>query len=211
MPLLHAGLYAITDPLLLPDDHLLPAVQAALQGGCKVIQYRDKTASGQEKLYKASQLLALCKEFGAQLIINDDLDLCLKIKAHGVHLGRSDGDIQKAREALGPDFLIGVTCHDDLAYARHCIDLGVNYCAFGRIFPSLTKPEAPHCAIEILEQACQLNCPIVAIGGINLDKLPALMHTPIHSAAVIHGLFSQRDIQATAQQFQHIFHHRLQV
>lgn len=211
MPLLHAGLYAITDPVLLPDERLLPAVKAALQGGCKVIQYRDKTASQREKIYKAEQLNALCQDFDAQFIINDDLDLCLKVKAQGVHLGRSDGDIQNAREVLGPDVLIGVTCHNDLNYARRCIDSGVDYCAFGRIFPSLTKPEAPHCAIEILQQACQLKCPIVAIGGINLDKLPALMHTPIHSAAVIHGLFSQRDIQAAAQQFQQIFHHRIQV
>jgi len=211
MPLLHPGLYAITDPKLLPDERLIPAVAAALQGGCRVVQYRDKAASQREKIYKAEQLNTLCQAFDAQLIINDDLDLCLKIKAQGVHLGRSDGDVRIAREILGPDYLIGVTCHDDLAYAQRCIDAGVDYCAFGRIFASLTKPEAPQCAIEILHQACQLNCPIVAIGGINLDKLPALMHTSIHSAAVIHGLFSQADIQATAQQFQHIFHHRLQV
>lgn len=211
MPLLNTGLYAITDPGLLPGPQLFTAVKSALQGGTKVLQYRDKQASPSEQLARATQLVALCNDFGAQLIINDDLELCLKSKAHGVHLGRSDGDIQQARATLGPAIILGVTCHNDLEYARQCIDEGVNYCAFGRLFPSMTKPEAPHCPLEILEQACQLSCPIVAIGGINLDNIAQLMHTRIHCAAVIHGLFSSDRIEATARQLQTHFSHRLQV
>jgi thiamine-phosphate pyrophosphorylase len=211
MPLLHTGLYAITDPHLMPGEHVFPAVEAALKGGCKVIQYRDKLASGAERENYARQLVALCSHFDAQLIINDDLELCLKSGAHGVHLGRSDGDIQQARHILGPDRILGVTCHSDLGYAQVCIEAGVDYCAFGRIFPSQTKPQAPHCSIETLEQACALLIPIVAIGGINLDNIGALMHTRIHCAAVIHGLFSSDEIEATARQFQAHFSHYQQV
>ncbi len=211
MPHLHSGLYAITDPELLPGEHLISSVKAALEGGCKVVQYRDKLSSPSDKLEYARQLRLLCEHYNAQLIINDNVALCLASDAHGVHLGRSDGDIQQARDILGHERLIGVTCHDDLAYARQCIALGVDYCAFGRMFPSLTKPGAPPCSLKILNEACSLPIPIVAIGGINLDNLAELLQTPIHAAAVIHALFSSRDIRSTATQFQTLFTHRLQV
>lgn len=211
MPSLHSGLYAITDPSLLPDEQIYAAVSAALKGGTKVVQYRDKHASFRQQLERAGQLVDLCEQFNAQLIINDDLELCLQSKAHGVHLGRQDGDVLLARTELGEKGILGVTCHNDLDYARKCIDAGVDYCAFGRIFPSHTKPDAPHCSIEVLQQACQLPIPIVAIGGINLDNLGQLMHTPIHCAAVIHGLFSSEQIEATARQFQSFFSHHKQV
>jgi len=211
MPALHTGLYAITDPNLLAAKRLFSAVEAALNGGTRVIQYRDKHASPSDQLIHARQLVELCERFNAQLIINDDLELCLHSGAHGVHLGRSDGDIRQARKQLGPDLILGVTCHDNLEYAQECIEAGVDYCAFGRIFPSLTKPAAPHCSIEVLQQACRLPIPIVAIGGINLDNIGSLMHTPIHCAAVIHGLFSSKQIEATARQFQTHFSYRKQV
>ena len=202
MSSLNSGLYAITDPGLLPDKQMIAAVNAALKGGTKVIQFRDKHASFAQQLERARQLVDLCEQFQAQLIINDNLDLCLQSKAHGLHLGRQDGDVAQARKSLGAERILGVTCHNDLSYARKCIEAGVDYCAFGRIFPSQTKPDAPHCSIKVLEQACQLPIPIVAIGGINLDNLGQLMHTPIHCAAVIHGLFSSDHIEATARQFQ---------
>lgn len=202
---LNAGLYAITDPSLLAGELLIPSVESALAGGCKVIQYRDKHASDTDRLQRACALKNICEAYHAQLIINDDIQLCLDSQADGVHLGRSDGDIHSARHRLGPHRILGVTCHSDLNYARTCIDAGVDYCAFGRIFPSHTKPDAPHCAHSILEQAYALNKPIVAIGGITLDNMPLLMQTPVHNVAVIHGLFSKPDIQATAHQFQKYF------
>lgn len=211
MTLLHSGLYAITDPNLLPNKQIYAAVSAALKGGTKVVQYRDKHASFKQQLVCARQLVDLCERFQAQLIINDDLDLCLQSEAHGLHLGRRDGDILNAREKLGTERILGVTCHNNLEYAKKCIDAGVDYCAFGRMFPSRTKPDAPPCSIEILQQACQLPIPIVAIGGINLDNLGQLMHTPIHCAAVIHGLFASDHIEATARQFQTFFSHHQQV
>ncbi len=206
MPLiLHPGLYAITDPILLDAKCFLTKVELALKGGCRVLQYRDKHASSTQKLQRALALKALCHRYNAQLIINDDLQLCLESDADGVHLGKSDGDIAKARRVLGFQRILGVTCHDDINYARQSIDLGADYCAFGRIFPSKTKPEAPPCSLSVLVEAVKLSKPIVAIGGITLDNIESLMHTPIHNAAVIDGLFAQSDIQATARQFQKFF------
>tara|TARA_R110002073_G_scaffold1321_6_gene9222 strand:+ start:3112 stop:3756 length:645 start_codon:yes stop_codon:yes gene_type:complete len=202
---LNAGLYAITDPLLLDSQSLLSSVESVLAGGCSVIQYRDKLASDAERLQRARALKRLCDQYHAQLIINDDLKLCLDSQADGVHLGKSDGDILHARNVLGREHILGVTCHSDLNYAQKCIAEGVDYCAFGRIFPSLTKPDAPHCSLSILKQALTLSKPVVAIGGITLDNIGLLMQTPVHNVAVIHGLFSQTDIQATAHQFQEYF------
>tara|TARA_R110001592_G_scaffold322098_1_gene600954 strand:- start:1652 stop:2302 length:651 start_codon:yes stop_codon:yes gene_type:complete len=207
--ILYPGLYAITDPNLMNEKTLLAKVELALKGGCRVIQYRDKTASAKQRLERALALKNLCITYDAQLIINDDIQLCLQSSADGVHLGKSDGDILQARKMLGPNHILGVTCHNDLDYAQECIHSGVDYCAFGRIFPSKTKPDAPPCTLAVLKEAIKLNIAIVAIGGITLDNIESLMHTPIHSAAVIYGLFAQPDIQETARLFQHYFNNQL--
>lgn len=199
--ILNPGLYAITDPNLLDAQSLFTKVESALKGGCRVLQYRDKPATTLEKLERARKLKSLCQQYNAQFIINDDLELCLQSNADGLHLGKSDGDILAARALLGPKRILGVTCHSDLNYAQKCINLGVDYCAFGRLFSSKTKPEAPPCPLSVLKEAAKLSKPMVAIGGITLDNIERLMHTPLYSVAVIHGLFAQADVQATAEQF----------
>lgn len=203
--LLTRGLYAITDPLLLPNKRLLSGVESALRGGTQIIQYRDKTATAIELLRNAQSLRDLCVDHQALFIINDDLALCLRVKADGVHLGKSDGNIIKSRKKLGEHKILGVTCHSDLVYAQHCIKQGVDYCAFGRIFPSKTKANAPHCELETLTKAGKLSKPCVAIGGITLENFPQLLEMNIHNVAVIHGLFAQKNIEATARKFSSFF------
>ena len=199
------GLYAITDPLLLPNEKVIVGVESALKGGARVIQYRDKTASDIERVKTAQSLHDLCANYQAQFIINDDLDLCLRVKANGLHLGKSDGDISHARQRLGDDKILGVTCHSDIAYAQVCINQEVDYCAFGRVYPSRTKPNAPHCTLATLKLAAQLTKPSVAIGGITLENAASVLATNIHSIAVIHGLFGQTNIEATARKFSSLF------
>src|SRR5690625_6093284 len=107
-------LYAITDSQLLPDDRLAEAVAAALRGGCRRIQYRDKSLPADVRLQQAQTLLALCLEHDAELIINDDPQLAARTGAHGVHLGQGDMPTGQASRLLGPKDVIGLTCHDDL-------------------------------------------------------------------------------------------------
>jgi len=202
---LQNGLYAITDPRLLPTERLISSVESALRGGARVIQYRDKIASDIELVKNAQSLRDLCSDYQAQFIINDDLNLCLRINADGLHLGKSDGDIAHAVNKLSDEKILGVTCHSDLVYAQHCIQQGVDYCAFGRIFPSKTKPNAPYCPQDTLTLAAKLSCPSVAIGGITTDNAPNILTTNIHSIAVIHGLFGQQNIEATARIFSSFF------
>lgn len=202
------GLYAITDSQLLADGRLLPYVEAALAGGARLLQYRDKSRDAARRLDEAGQLKALCEHHGAQLLINDDLALANQLQV-GLHLGQEDGSLREAREQLGPEAIIGATCHASLDYAAQALEAGASYIAFGRFYPSETKPGAPTATLELLEQARQrFNAPIVAIGGITLDRAPPLVHAGADLLAVIHGLFgtdSAAEVQRRAQAFTRLF------
>lgn len=138
------GLYAITDATLLPDDaHLHRAVAAAIRGGARIIQYRDKSNHTEKRLRQARMLVDLCRTAEVPLLINDDLPLAVASGARGVHLGQSDTALSAAREQLGADAIIGITCHDQLALAQAAEAGGADYVAFGAFFPSRTKPGAP--------------------------------------------------------------------
>lgn len=195
-------LYAITDSQLLPDDRLAEAVAAALRGGCRRIQYRDKSLPADVRLQQAQALLALCLEHDAELIINDDPQLAARTGAHGVHLGQGDMPPGQARRLLGPKAIIGITCHDSLDLAHAAAEDGASYIAFGRFFPSSTKPEAPAAPLELLATARQaLSLPIVAIGGITLDNAQTVIANGADWLAVSHSLFSAPDIEARARAF----------
>lgn len=202
------GLYAITDSQLLAGDRLLPWVEAALAGGARLLQYRDKSGDAARRLDEASQLQALCQQYDAQLLINDDLPLAARLGV-GVHLGRDDGCLREARQQLGPQAIIGATCHASLEHAEQAIADGASYVAFGRFFQSTTKPGAPAATAELLQQArARFAVPIVAIGGITLDNAPSLLASGADLLAVIHGLFgadSAAEVQRRAQAFNELF------
>lgn len=196
-------LYAITDSQLLPGDTLFSAVADALKGGCKLVQYRDKSTDQARRLFEAKSLVALCNQYQAQLLINDDVELAKNSNAHGVHLGQDDTNPVAARIILGNRAIIGVTCHDSLALAQQAIKDTANYIAFGRFFPSSTKPDASHAPISLISEARSkfANTPIVVIGGITLDNGRQLLDAGADMLAVCHSLFSADDITAQAKKF----------
>ena len=197
------GLYAITDPQLIPAERLEQACAAALRGGARLLQYRDKPASSAERQQRASRLAALCRDHGALFLINDDPELAAEVGADGVHLGQSDGAVARARALLGPDAIIGVTCHGSLELARAAAAAGADYVAFGRFHASRTKPGAVAADPSIL--TAPLPLPRVAIGGITPDNAPALIAAGADAVAVIHSLFSAPDIEAQARRFARLF------
>lgn len=202
------GLYAITDSQLLADDRLLPWVEAALAGGTRLLQYRDKSGDAARRRDEAGQLKALCEQYGADLLINDDLPLASALNV-GVHLGRDDGCLREARQQLGAQAIIGATCHASLDQAEQAIADGASYIAFGRFFQSVTKPGAPAATPALLQQArARFDTPIVAIGGITLDNASPLLAAGADLLAVIHGLFgadSAAEVQRRAQAFNELF------
>lgn len=215
MNLMHRiqGLYAITDSQLLAG-RLLPAVEAALQGGAQIIQYRDKAVgieteqTRQRRHDEAAALLALCRRYHVPLLINDDVDLAVAMGADGVHLGQSDGSLIAARLRLGDDAIIGVTCHDQISLAEMAARDGASYVAFGAMFASGTKPLAQLCPLAVLTRArAQLALPLVAIGGITPDNAASVIHAGAQGLAVIASLWQAPDIRGRAQQFSQEFVH----
>ena len=196
-------LYAITDSQLMPGELLLQGVTAALEGGCRVVQYRDKSTDKMRRQQEAEMLLEICREHEARLIINDDVELTKTIGADGVHLGQSDGSVLRARDYLGEGVIIGVTCHASIELAQQARSDSANYVAFGRFFPSNTKPDAPPAELALLREAriALGEIPIVAIGGINLENASSVLEAGADLVAVSHSLFASPDISAHARKF----------
>ena len=191
IPTIRRGLYAITPDTLAEDPiRLLAACAAALAGGAVLLQYRDKRSDASRREQNAVALLALCRDHGARLTINDDAGLAARIGADGVHLGASDGSLAAARALLGADALIGASCGNALARAEAAIASGASYVAFGRYFPSRTKPDAPPASLDTLIAARQaLAVPLCAIGGITPDNGAPLVAAGADWLAAVDGLF----------------------
>lgn len=183
------GLYAITQTDNKSAEMVINEVSAAIKGGAVVVQYRDKNS--QDKTYLASELLKICHQNNVPLIINDDIELAATIGADGVHLGKDDSDILLARKRLGSDFIIGISCYNSVEHAIKMQRHGATYVAFGRFFPSESKPLAAPAHLETLQQAKHLlNIPIVAIGGILPENGLQLLNAGADLLAVIGGLFN---------------------
>jgi thiamine-phosphate pyrophosphorylase len=202
------GLYAVT-----PDDRLLPRlsalVETTLEGGVRLVQYRNKQAPPPLKRAQAAELLRVCRAYGAKLIINDDVWLAVEIGADGAHLGRDDlpgGSLATAREALGPKRILGVSCYDDLARGEAAAKAGADYLAFGSVFPSATKPDAVRAPLELLTEAKRrFDLPVAAIGGITLGNAPRVISAGADLLAVVSDLFDAMDIRRRAEEFQQLF------
>ena len=204
-----SGLYAVTPDL---DDttELLRRVGQALQGGLRLLQYRNKPAAAALRREQAGALLGLCRAQGVPLVINDDLQLALEIGADGAHLGREDGDLAAARAALGPGKLLGISCYDDIGRAREAKRVGADYVAFGSFFASPTKPAAVRAPLTLLGAAkAGLGLPVCAIGGFTLQNAPQLIAAGADLLAVITDLFEAPDIRARAAAYTSLFSDRV--
>lgn len=201
------GLYAITDSQLLAG-RFLSHVEAALEGGVCLLQYRDKSDDAARRLREAEALMKLCERYGTGLVINDDAELAARLGV-GVHLGQTDGPLTPARALLGRQAIIGSTCHASLDLAAQAAQEGASYVAFGRFFNSVTKPGAPAANLELLEQArAQVKLPIAVIGGVTLDNAAPLIAHGADLLAVIHGLFgadSAQEVTRRARAFNALF------
>jgi thiamine-phosphate pyrophosphorylase len=200
------GLYAITPAHPRVGSPLPAQVEEAIVGGARLIQYRNKGRDGAARLADARGLLAVCREHGIPLIINDDLELATAVGADGIHLGRDDPDPRQARQRLGPDAIIGVSCYDELECAREAQHAGADYAAFGSFFASATKPRAVPAAPDLLRRARrELSLPLVAIGGITPENGGPLIAAGADMLAVVEGVFGQPDIRAAALAYNRLF------
>jgi len=201
MSKLISGIYGIL-PADLETVDLLTRAEAALKGGVKTLQFRDKKQGFKDALKRGKALRELTVRYSAKLIVNDSIQLAQELEADGVHLGK--GDIENltiVRHDVGNELILGVTCRADAAFGKHALESGADYLSFGAVFPTTSKPEVPTIGLPRLQKARELfpEANIVAIGGITLEALPAIKLTGVDCAAVISGLFSSDDIESTAR------------
>ena len=198
-----AEIYAISDDILMPENLALEYAREILECGVNFFQFRSKKAVKNERL--ASEILNLCEKFGAKFIVNDDIKFAKKIGAKAVHLGKDDENIKEAFEILGKDAYVGVSCYNDISLAINAAKNGASYVAFGSVFTSPTKPNAPKCGLEVVKEAKQiLNLPVCVIGGINETNIGSLSHAKPDLIAVISAIYKDGNIKENIKNLQRI-------
>lgn len=175
------------------------AVEKAILGGATIIQLREKNISDDEYIKRAESIKSVCDKYNIPLIINDNVDVALKVKAAGVHVGQGDTSVSKARSILGKDYIIGATAHN-LEEAKIAQTCGADYLGVGAAFGSSTKKDAkPLTSLETYKEiTSNISIPVVAIGGINESNMDLLTGSGIAGVAIISGIFSALDIEKQA-------------
>ena len=191
-------LYAVTDRAWVGRQTLSEQIEDALRGGVTLVQLREKNLAKEEFVAEAKAVLALCRQYGVPLIINDRLDVALESGADGVHVGIEDAPVSEIRRQAGPDFIIGATAKT-VAQARAAQTAGADYLGVGAVFPSPTKRNAIRITSEVLREICgSVSIPAVAIGGITAENAPSLKGCGMAGIAVVSAIFGAADIQQAA-------------
>jgi thiamine-phosphate pyrophosphorylase len=189
------GVYAITPErsAIWSPEAIVDCVAAALDGGVRLLQCRQKNWHQAELIEFVGQLDALCEKYDAALVLNDvpslQFDKFSGAAIVGVHLGKTDEAIAQARGRLGSKWVVGASCYNRFDLAEQAVRDGASYVAFGAMYPSTTKPNAVRAELDLFAKAQDLGVPAVAIGGITIERVPELMKAGAHAVAVVNGLF----------------------
>lgn len=189
-------LYAITDRHWLNGKTLYSQVELALKGGATMIQIREKDLDENAFLKEAEQIQSLCAKYCVPFIVNDNVELAVKIGADGVHVGQSDMAAKDVRALIGKDKILGVSAQtvEQALEAQKC---GADYLGTGAIFPTGSKDDALVLGVQTLKEICSaVNIPVVAIGGISKNNILELKQSGIAGVSVISAIFAQNDIVA---------------
>ncbi len=198
-------LYLVTDRKLMSSASIEESVELAVQGGCSVVQLREKTASSLEFYEMAMRLRVLTERLGVPLIINDRVDIALAVNADGVHVGQSDMPADVVRKLIGKDKILGVSA-SNLKQALAAERQGADYLGIGAMFSTDTKTEADLTSMEELELIRKsTSLPIVVIGGINKHTIPLFKDSGIDGLAVVSAIIAQGDVSAAARELKSMF------
>ena len=192
-------LYAVTDRSWIGEKNFLEQIEDSLKGGVTLLQLREKNLSREEFFKEAQKVKKLTDKYGVPLIINDDVEIALQVDAAGVHVGQKDMEAGEAREKLGADKILGVSCRT-VEDAKKAEQMGADYLGVGAMFATSTKAEAEVITTERLRSICQaVSIPVVAIGGIKEENVEKLRDCDISGVAVISGIYAQKDIESACQ------------
>jgi thiamine-phosphate pyrophosphorylase len=199
------SLYLCTDRRLMTTDTVERSVELAVQGGCTVVQLREKDCSGLEFYQTACAVKQVTDAYGVPLIINDRVDIALAVDAAGVHIGQGDLPAKAVRRIIGPDKLLGVSA-SNLEEAVRAVQDGADYLGVGAMFATGTKTDANLTSMEELHRIRQtVQVPIVVIGGVNRATIPLFAGSGIDGVAVVSAIVASSDIPAAAKELKELF------
>lgn len=189
-------LYAVTDRAWVGRQSLYEQVESALKGGVTCVQLREKDLCTDDLLKEAEEISALCRQYGVPLFINDNVEVAVKCRADGIHVGQSDMSADKVRKLVGDDMMIGVSVHS-VKEAIDAVRRGADCLGVGAVFSTSTKTDVDVLSKETLRSICEaVDIPVVAIGGIGTKNIKELSGTGVDGVAVVSAVFSADDIEA---------------
>ncbi|MEH7383504.1 thiamine phosphate synthase [Bacillus sp. JJ1533] len=197
-------LYAVTDRAWTGNQTLIEQVEAALQGGITFLQLREKKLDYDEFLQEAIELKMLTAFYHVPFVINDNVEIALACDADGVHVGQGDMPVEKVRELIGTDKILGVSAQT-VEQAIAAEKAGADYLGIGSVFPTNTKLDAEPMAFETVREICRsVSIPIVAIGGINKENVLDLAGSGVDGVAVVSAIFAQSDITTATKELREL-------
>jgi thiamine-phosphate pyrophosphorylase len=197
-----SGLYIILDPSICPTRPLVEVLTAAADAGASLFQYRNKTASMKEAYVEALALRQAAANAGVRFIVNDRCDLAMAVDADGVHLGQGDLPLGLARKIMGAGKLIGISTHN-AEQVQEATAGKPDYLGFGPIFkPGSKQDHDPVVGVEGLRAMRSLtSIPVFAIGGIQFDRVGAIISAGANGVAVISAILTATDIRHAVREF----------
>ncbi len=191
-------LYAVTDRHWLQGRTLGEVVRESLEGGVTFLQLREKNLDDARFYEEAVELQAMAREYGVPFVVNDNVEIAVRMNADGVHVGQDDMEAGDVRAMIGPDKILGVSAQT-VEQAVLAEQRGADYLGVGAVFPTGSKDDADDVSYETLKAICTaVSIPVVAIGGITLNNAPELAKSGICGIAVISAIYAQKDIREAA-------------
>ena len=189
-------LYAVTDRAWIGKQSLYEQVEAALKGGVTCVQLREKELNEEEFLAEALEISTLCKQYGVPFFINDNVEIAIKCKADGIHVGQEDMAAARVRQKVGNAMMIGVSVHS-VEEALEAVKNGADCLGVGAMFSTSTKTDVDILPKDVLRDICAaVDIPVVAIGGINKTNISQLAGTGVDGVALVSAIFAAEDIES---------------
>lgn len=193
-PKIDYSIYLVTDRDLMSTETLEEAVEQAINGGCTLVQLREKDCSSLDFYNTAVKVKEITDKYNVSLVINDRIDIALAVDAAGVHVGQSDIPAAIVRKVIGEDKILGVST-GCLEHAIKAQKDGADYLGVGAMYATGTKKDAKHTSIEELKKIREnISIPIVVIGGINKERIKDFEGIGIDGLAIVSAIISQKDI-----------------
>lgn len=188
-------LYAVTDRMWTGEQTLYEQVEAALKGGVTCVQLREKDMDDESFYKEAVEIRKLCHAYNVPLFINDNVNVAVRCRADGIHVGQDDMPASEVRKLVGEDMMIGVSVHN-AEEAVKAVEDGADCLGAGAVFTTSTKPDAEAMKRETLQEICKaVDVPVVAIGGISKANMKELSGTGIAGVALVSAVFGAKDIE----------------